>query len=81
MASCEAEYLLDRKHYEYETLDDFKKAFSNFRTQNKQKINALTPFAIGKGSNDVIVYVNNGCYWLSQEIIIYNLCYHLNTIK
>ena len=62
LASCEAEYLFDRKHYEYETLDDFKKAFSNFRTQNKQKINALTPFAIGKGSNDVIVYFNNGCY-------------------
>ena len=62
LASCEAEYLLDRKHYEYETLDDFKKAFNNFRTQNKQKINALTRFAIGKGSNDVIVYFNNGCY-------------------
>ena len=62
LTSCEAEYLLDRKHYEYETFDDFKKAFSNFRTLNKQKINALTPFAVGKGSNDVIVYFNNGCY-------------------
>jgi hypothetical protein len=62
LTSIEAEYLLDPKHYEYETLADFKKAFSSFRTQNKQKINASTPFAIGKGSNDDIVYINNGCY-------------------
>lgn len=62
LTSCEAEYLLDPKHYEYETLNDFKKAYKDFRAQNKQKINDLTPFDIGNGSNDDIVYINTGCY-------------------
>ena len=62
LTSYEAEYLLDLKHYEYDSLDDFKKAFSDFRAQNKKKINASSPFAIGKGSGDDIVYINNGCY-------------------
>lgn len=62
LTSYEAKYLLDLNNYQYNTIDDFKKAFIDFKNKNKEKIKKLQSFFVGKGSNDDVFEINIGCY-------------------
>jgi len=67
LTSCEAEYLLNSKNYDYKTVGDFQKAFIDFRNKNKKIIETLSSFAVGKGSNNDIFSINTGCYCTGQR--------------
>jgi len=67
LTSCEEEYLLNSKNYDYKTVGDFQKAFIGFRNKNIKIIETLSSFAIRKGRNDDIFTINTGCYCAGQK--------------
>jgi len=67
LTSCEAEYLLNSKNYDYKTVSDFQKAFFDFRNKNIKMTETLSSFDVGKGSNDYCFSINTGCYCAGQR--------------
>ena len=58
----EAEYLLEKENYQFNTVEEFKKAFLDFRKRNISQIKCSQTFPIVKESNNKTISLEIGCY-------------------
>ena len=62
LTSIEAGFFLETSNYGHETIDDFHKAFIDFRNKNANIINSEPTFSVGKENNNDSFTYNFGCY-------------------
>ena len=62
LTSIEAGFFLETSNYGHETIDDFHKAFIDFRNKNANIINSAPTFSVGKENNNDSFTYNFGCY-------------------
>ena len=68
LTSIEAGYLLEKLHYDHEKIDDFHKAFIDFKNKNANKINSSPSFPVGKENNNDSFIYNCGCYCAGSRL-------------
>ena len=68
LTSIEAGYLLEKLNYEHEKIDDFHKAFIDFKNKNANKINSSPSFPVGKENNNDSFIYNCGCYCAGSRL-------------
>ena len=65
----EANYLLDSNNYNYLNVDDFKKAFNNFRKKNIKAIGNNIKFSIAKENQEGTFHgAGNHCFCAGSRI-------------
>ena len=69
LTDLEAKYLLEVCNYQYDNIKDFHSALEDFRNKRKKDINKSPTFAIGKSSDDDIIYLKGGCYCCGERHI------------
>ena len=62
LTSIEAGFFLETSNYGHEKIDDFHKAFIDFRNKNANIINSEPTFSVGKENNNDSFTYNFGCY-------------------
>ena len=68
LTSIEAGFFLETSNYGHETIDDFHKAFIDFRNKNANIINSAPTFSVGKENNNDSFTYNFGCYCAGSRL-------------